>query len=494
MSKSLAAQLLAFAVLPAIALQAAGDGAAPSQTQCFVSLKTMAPRSVFVGRVGYSLSSVLAFEENGTLKKVLQPGTPFLSEVRRSDGSSLRKGDVVAQLDTYAAENKVGINTTKLKTAENNLRKCEDDFKRDKGLYEKQALSQVNFKHSESSYVAAQLAYAEAQLALELSQRALDVCTLRAPFDGEVEEIYMSEGSAVDHGKPIVKLVSLSPMKVTVKLPSALTRKIDRTVKVLVQPSDLSMPPQAAWLAKNSVKSESVECFVANPNCDLGASPETKGLPAVRGLCFVSQLAGTESIAPFWISPDALVKSGDSFFVWRVKGMALGEPAAVPRVITTERLAITLGDQEMVQGMFRLRGVEAGPLKRHDVLVANPADDLKDGGQAAYLEQRRLFRNGEEVFVAFEPDLGRPGFYVPRDAVVDGRILALEDGKLKAHTVKPVDIYNDMVCIEGPSLKEGMLVAVPDAYPVLYEGRGFKDGEIRVKSIGLDGGKAKTAP
>jgi len=467
------------------------DGEKACQVQC-VRLAQMAPKSVFKGKVAYSMTAILSFEENGTIKKILDPGASFSSEVKRMDGTVLRKGDVVAQLDTCVAETNLRINSTKLKAAENNMNKAEDDYTRDKVLYEKQALSKANFKHSESSYISAQLSYSEAQLALELAQRTLDICTLRAPFDGEVEDIYYSQGSAVDHGKPVVKLVSLSPMKIVVKLPPSLTRRLDRTVKTLVYSTDPAKEPQVAWFTKSSVRTDSLECYVANPVCDVGESPETKGLPVVRSLCIVSQLSGTESIAPFWVLPDAIVKEGESFCVWRAKGVHVGDVnAPVTRVLTLERLEVTPGNQEMVQGLFTLRGIEKGPLSRNDILVSNPPEGLKDGCKAAYLEQRRLFRNGEDVLVKFAPDLGSPGFYVPRESVVDGRILELEDGKLKALAVKLVDECNDMVRIESPSLKEGMIVAIPDRYPALYEGRAVRDDEIRVNAIDLDEGKMK---
>jgi len=482
-----ALRLLFSACLPLLAATAfSDDGEKASQVQC-VRLLQMTPKSVFEGKVAYSMTATLSFEENGTIKKLLTPGTPFSSEVKRIDGSVLRKGDVVAQLDSYVAETRLLIANAKLKAAENDLKKAEDDYKRDKQLYERQALSQVNFKHSESSYVSAQLSCSEAQLDLALAQRTLDVCTLRAPFDGEVEEIYYSEGSAVDHGKPVIKLVSLSPMKIVVKLPPSLTRKLDRTTKALVYSTDPAAPPQVAWFTKSSIKTDCLECYVANPLRNLGESPETEGLPVVRNLSFVSQLSGTESIAPFWVLPDALVKEGGSWCVWRVKGAHIGDAnAPVTRVLTLERLEVAPGDQEMVQGLFRLRGVAKGPLSRHDILVSCPPEGLKDGCKAAYLEQRNLFRNGETVLVKFVPDLSGPGFYVPRESVADGRILEVADGKLKALPVKVVDEYNEMARIEGPSLKEGMLVAVPDSYPVLYEGRAVRNDEIRINAIGFD--------
>ena len=82
------------------------------------------------------------------------------------------------------------------KRAEVVLKEREENFRRDRNLAEKSAVSARQYEETLMLYNTALIDKEKAGLDLERARQVLDACFIRAPFNAVVEEIYRSEGQS----------------------------------------------------------------------------------------------------------------------------------------------------------------------------------------------------------------------------------------------------------------------------------------------------------
>ncbi len=121
-----------------------------------------------------------------------------LVETPAQEGQAVKQGDVLCRLD-------LEDRPLKLKQAKSALKKAELDY-------------QGALKLKDGGYQsAAQIASAEAQLdnaksIVKASELAMERLSIRAPFDGVVEQRLVDAGAFVQRGSPCAKLLELNPL------------------------------------------------------------------------------------------------------------------------------------------------------------------------------------------------------------------------------------------------------------------------------------------
>ena len=285
--------------------------------------------AVYVGSVEEEASASLSFPVAGTVARTLA-----------DEGQRVRKGQLLAELDSTSARQTFDA-------ARASLEQAEDACGRLRQLYEAQSLPEIK-------WVEAQTRLRQAESLFEIAKKNLSDCALYAPFDGVVGERRASAGETVLPGVPVMKLLQIGTVKVRFSVPEQEIAAIgaDSRMRITV-PALGDRTFQAGKVEKGAVANPAAHTY------DVRAALANAGgelLPGMVCRVEVSPAGAAEQIA---LPVRAVQQAGDgSRFVWTVRG-----DSAVRTAVTTGRLvnnAVVLedgvrsGDRIVVDGMQKI--------------------------------------------------------------------------------------------------------------------------------------------
>ncbi len=123
-------------------------------------------------------------------------------------GDKVKEGTLIARL-----EDKEYVNSIKLETNQLNLELTESELKKQESLYEKGGVTLKDLK-------TAGINFANAKTTVENSQLQLEKTRIVAPIDGVIVDLpYYTQGTQVETGKTITKIMDYQVMYMDVQLP-----------------------------------------------------------------------------------------------------------------------------------------------------------------------------------------------------------------------------------------------------------------------------------
>ena len=171
------------------------------------------------GTANAKSETTLSTEMSGKYHVVTNPqtGKPFKL------GDKVKEGQIIVRLEDKEYENGVAIESAKL-----NLEISEDEYNKQKSLYEKGGVTLYELRNSEVSKTTAQYNYENAQLQLAKMN-------VVAPFSGVIVDFpYYTEGTLVASGTEVVSLMSYNKMYVEINLPEKNISDVEIGQKALV--------------------------------------------------------------------------------------------------------------------------------------------------------------------------------------------------------------------------------------------------------------------
>ena len=156
------------------------------------------------GTANAKLETALSTEISGKYHVMVNPqtGRPFKL------GDKVKECQVIIRLEDKEYENSVAIESAKL-----NLEISEDEYNKQKSLYEKGGVTLYELRNSEVSKTTAQYNFENAQLQLAKM-------SVVAPFSGVIVDFpYFTEGTLVPSGTEVVRLMSYNKMYLEINLP-----------------------------------------------------------------------------------------------------------------------------------------------------------------------------------------------------------------------------------------------------------------------------------
>lgn len=208
--------------LPRVATlwQATPNAAAPSSTN---PKKGAGPITVLVAKAQLG-SMPITRQTIGTIvpsaSSILTPASSgILAEIFAKDGATVKKGDLIAQLDTRTIRATIARDEATLVKDQATLQNSIITAKRTKELL-LQGLSSKqigNDADTASRVAAATENYDRAVLAAD--QVALSLTEIRAPFDGRLGTILLSLGAFVAPGTSVASITQLDPVYAEFSLP-----------------------------------------------------------------------------------------------------------------------------------------------------------------------------------------------------------------------------------------------------------------------------------
>ncbi len=138
----------------------------------------------------------------GTLEAVttVEVGTQvsgIISEIFVDFNDTVRKGQVIARLDTTLLESAVRDSEANLERNEAQLRQAQREYARIEGLYEKEIVAENEFNSAQYDLEVARASVKSARVALEKARQNLAYATVYAPISGTVIERNVDVGQTV---------------------------------------------------------------------------------------------------------------------------------------------------------------------------------------------------------------------------------------------------------------------------------------------------------
>jgi len=150
-----------------------------------------------------------------------------VAKIYVKEGDRVEKGQLLAKLDTRAAELQLEQAKAGLAVAQANFNSASKDWERIQELHEKGTVSPQQYEKVQLAYEAAKAQLQQAKSALNLARHQLEVSAMRAPFSGVITGKNINEGEYINPamsgmgpgGSSVLTLMDLSKVKVRVNIP-----------------------------------------------------------------------------------------------------------------------------------------------------------------------------------------------------------------------------------------------------------------------------------
>ena len=157
-----------------------------------------------------SLQSIIKTDKN----IVLQPEfTGPISDITVVEGQSVSKGDVLMIVDDGGLEQSVEFQKEQLKLAKT-------IFERQSRLWEENIGSEIEYLEAKTAFKTQKSRYSQLEEQLQKS-------VITAPFDGEIDDIFIELGELVTPGQsPLLRLISTSQMYLEAEVPEKYLKSV----------------------------------------------------------------------------------------------------------------------------------------------------------------------------------------------------------------------------------------------------------------------------
>lgn len=147
-----------------------------------------------------------------------------LSIVER--GSTVKAGEQIAKVDPALTQAGAAQARASIQLAQAGLSLARDTLRRQKPLYEKQIISGLEYRRLQGQVEQARAQLAQARAAARSASTQVRYTEVLAPFDGVVEQRMVERGEQLAPGKPVVRLVNSSTLRVKAGVPERYARDV----------------------------------------------------------------------------------------------------------------------------------------------------------------------------------------------------------------------------------------------------------------------------
>ncbi|WP_299356322.1 efflux RND transporter periplasmic adaptor subunit [uncultured Shimia sp.] len=295
-------------------------------------------------------SAVLTMLEGGVLE-----------ELPVFEGAIVKKGDLIARVDT--------------RILENNLNQARSQLAQAKVEFERAAILLQQDNVSKSVYDQRETEYELAELNVEVAEKRLEDATLRAPFDGVVALVEVDQYQTVDARQEIITLQSETKFVAVMHVPAS--QLVDASdVEFIESFLNLDVAPLANIPAEFRSLAQQADPASQTYEAELSFTrPEgLVVLPGMTGQLFATVIpnVSAEHIPSVEIPMSAVQYDGEQTYVWLAQESG-------------DALSVTRRDITVEKEIGRMLSVTEG-LKAGDEIVGAGASYLFEGMQVRRFE------------------------------------------------------------------------------------------------------------
>ncbi len=167
---------------------------------------------------------ILTAEVEGTIERIL-----------RDEGDRVKKGELLALMDEEDFTLRIKQKNAELEKIKAELEFAQKELERRKTLLEEGMVSRQEYE----SFLARRDSLASLKRAVEsvlrIERKRLEDSRIRAPFNGIIAERYITEGSYVQKGERLFRVLRIDPLKLTINVPERLLTKVRKGQKVIIK-------------------------------------------------------------------------------------------------------------------------------------------------------------------------------------------------------------------------------------------------------------------
>lgn len=167
-------------------------------------------------------------------------------------GDKLNEGQLICEVESSAIKSAYEM-------AEATLKQAEDGYERLSKAYGSGSIPEVKMVEMETDLSKARASY-------EAASQALERCSIKAPFTGVVEEVYINGGNEVNFATPLVKMVDTESLEISISVPENEISRLKTGESASVEVPALEKVFKAKLISKGVIASplsHSYECFFA---------------------------------------------------------------------------------------------------------------------------------------------------------------------------------------------------------------------------------------
>lgn len=267
----------------------------------------------------------------------------LLTRVCVSEGQSVAKGQLIAEIDNTQAVNA-------LHAAEAQMKQASDAMARMKQLHDNNSLPDIK-------WVEVQSKYEQAQAQVDLAKKSIADCRICSPVSGVVGNHVMSAGETAMPAMPVATILNINTVKIKVGIPEKEIAAISANTPTKIRVEALGAEFEGGTIEKGVVADAVTHTY------DIKVNVPNKSKQLLPGMvCNVEvKAAGNDSKvdAPITLPISAVQQGADgSNFVWKqINGKAhrqqvtTGEPHG-NRIIILQ--GVNAGDEIITEGFHRL--------------------------------------------------------------------------------------------------------------------------------------------
>ena len=290
-------------------------------------------------------------------------------------GDSVEEGTLIAEIDSIDYQLRVESAQASLAQATAQLKDFESDFRRIRGLYERDNASQDDYDSSRAAVESGRAQVRAAQKQLEQARLQVSYCKLFAPAAGRVATVDAEVNENIASGQPVVTLNIASTPEVEVGIPEIVIGEINRGVRVPAI-TFTALPNRTATGVVSEVSPTTANGTTTYPvrvRLTSGAAGVRPGMAAEVEF----RVSGPAGPARLVVPPHAVGEDRQGRFVWVISPTAEGEGAVSRRQVET-------GD--LVEG-----GMEVlGGLRQGELVVTAGVSGLQEGQRVRVRPEDRI--------------------------------------------------------------------------------------------------------
>lgn len=278
-------------------------------------------------------------------------------QVLKENGEAVKKGDLLVRLDDTALRDNLASAQEAVRASTQSMEQAERVLARQKTLKASGMVSSQVLEDAEVRRNNAQSDLSAARARLVTANQQLTRTLVRAPFDGIVSERKVSAGDTAQIGKELVKVVDPNSMRFEGRVSADSVGVVKAGQGVVFS---INGYPGQNFLGK--VKRVDPAANPVTRQVEVLVDFADKNLPRVAGL-FAEGRIEAESTSALMVPESALVKQGDTTYVWKIKDKALA------------KTTLQMGARDARSGNWQVQtGLATG-----DIVMRTPASGFRDG-------------------------------------------------------------------------------------------------------------------
>ena len=256
-----------------------------------------------------------------------------ISKVCVSEGQTVKKGQLIAEIDKTQAQNM-------LVAAKAQMEQANDAYKRLKQLHDNNSLPEME-------WVEVQSKVQQAEASLEMAKKSLEDCSIYAPETGIIGKGVMNVGEVVLPALPVAKVLVINQVKIRASIP-------EKEIVAIATSTSSSITLDA--LPNQTFQGGKIEkCIEANPmthTYDIKVNVNNNGQLLLPGMVAKVELTHAAQADVLTVPVTSIRKDANGKnYVWLKKGGRAHNRMVVLNGLNSGDTVITEGYQKLSEGM-----------------------------------------------------------------------------------------------------------------------------------------------